>query len=156
MWIVSSTNRIPDVEDVEKIASHVDKALLSYLEAASFNPGKSWTINRERGKSLPPVMTYTSQGSGDESIAGSSDEDDVVEGAGGIEQLSSDDDLIDISLLDPITEPDDGDGDAARSTEAGNFLIALYEVECFIAQVHKDQTGIKNGYTMLSYMAICD
>jgi hypothetical protein len=36
----------------------------------------------------------------------------------------------------------------------GAYVVAVYEQEWFLAEITKDQTGVGNGYTQLSYMAI--
>ena len=36
----------------------------------------------------------------------------------------------------------------------GDYVVAVYEDQWFLAEIHDDQRGVKRGYTKLSYMTL--
>jgi len=141
------TERLPSKDKAKTIARHLDKALLDRLEERRFPVSKK----KGRGKKIPAGKSYTdmdteeeeeeeSEVSGDDESMGppSEDEDEVA-----LEQTEEVD-----SDLESLPELQ------ATNYKTGQFVVAVYEEEWFLAEVALEQEDVAKGYTRLKYMAI--
>ena len=133
---------IPSRLQTEEIAQHVDAGLIERLEIRRFGDGK----RKPRGKKVAPGTSYTAVQEEEEDEDDSEKEDDVRE-----EDVREEDAREDGAENESDDELPDLPGPSG--TKKG-FVVAVYEGQWFLAEVSKDQTGVKAGYTKLSYMVI--
>ena len=145
------TDRLPSKDKAKAIACHIDKALLDKLEERRFPVNK----RKGRGKKIPAGKSYTDDQEEEE-------EEDLSEddgGSGGDESVGPPSSSEDEAEEEPeIEQPEEVDSDLESLPEihhkTGQFVVAVYEEEWFLAEVALEQEDVAKGYTRLKYMAI--
>ena len=145
------TERLPSRSRARTIARHLDTILLDKIEERRFPVSKK----KGRGKKIPAGKSYTDREEEEESEV----DGDDIESVG----PPSEDESVGPPSEDEVeleqTEEADSDLESlpepgATSYKTGQFVVADYEDEWFLAEVALEQEDVAKGYTRLKYMAI--
>lgn len=132
---------IPNKEDSQQIARHLDSSLLKKLETQRYGDQQK---KPPRGKALPAGQSYSAKymarDEEEEDEDESEDEEEDEEEDGDLE--SGPDELPELNR--PVVSA------AAGKT---TLLVAIYEGEWFVAERLADQSGVPAGSVKLTYMA---
>jgi hypothetical protein len=149
--------QIPNAVETEQAARHLDAALLQRLEVRQF--GEQAKAKRPKGNKVPAGQSYTVRNEDKEDDESEEDKEDDESEEDEDDEQESDETGDEDEDVDAILE---GAGDVGpdklpdlqNSADAGSYVVAIYEEQCFLAEVAKDQNGVPKGYTRLSYMLI--
>ena len=143
------TERLPSKSRARTIARHLDSILLDKIEEKRFPVSKK----KGRGKKIPAGKSYTAMDAEEE-------KESEVDGGGDNESVGppSEDESVGLPSEDEVelgqTEADSDPEPEATSYKTGQFVVADYEDEWFLAEVALEQEDVAKGYTRLKYTAI--
>jgi hypothetical protein len=149
---------IPSVVKTAEAARHLDKALLQRLEIRRFgDPSKK----RPRGQKVPAGQSYTDRVEDEEEDTDDTDEDELDE----MDENEVNEDENEVNEdnedefedeVEAVLQGAEAGGlpDELPEVCAGSYVVAVYEGQWFLAEVCRDQSQVKDGYTKLEYMAI--
>ncbi len=135
---------IPSVVKTAEAARHLNKALLQRLEIRRFDdPSKK----RSKGQKVPAGQSYTDREEDEEEDTDDTDEDELDE----MDENELNEDEFEDEVEAVLQGAEAGD---LPEICAGSYVVAVYEGQWFLAEVCRDQSQVKDGYTKLEYMAI--
>ena len=182
--VTKALARIPSALDSATVARLVDAALIKRLEIRRFGTGakkprgkkipagQSYTMDAEDSNEEEEVVDDPEEGtstgtrrsrSGKKSSRkqlDSSKEDNSEED--GNEEDSNEEDGNEEDGNEKDGNKDSGNKDSGEELpdvdivkqHLGDYVVAVYKDQWFLAEIHDDQRGVKRGYTKLSYMTL--
>ena len=140
--------RIPSKDTSELICENLDSSLLNKLSEMRYGFEEKRRAKRPKGKKVPAGMSYTPDTTEEEEeeddvdqILGNNSNDDLD--GGGDDQIGGEDDIAELPEIDELPE-----------TDAGGYVVGLYEGEYYLGEPVQDQTGVLPGYKKISFMKI--
>jgi hypothetical protein len=155
---------IPSVVRTTEAARHLDAALLKRLEVRRFG---ELSKKRPRGKKVPAGQSYTDreedEESDEEEDKEETDEEETDEEETGEEEVEENEveenegnetQGNEAELFEDEVEAVLQGAEELPTVNAGTYVVAVYEQQWFLAEVSRDQSQVKRGYTKLEYLVI--
>ena len=156
--------RIPSVVKSQDVARHLDAHLLEKLEVRRFGKGPT----KPRGKKVPAEKSHSAETSSEEEnsdelesdvqVEEDSDKQEEEEDSNMQEEDSDDSAIRPTSKRPRVVEDSDSETeelpDVDNRKNIGEYVVAVYEEQWFLAEIAKDQSGVGQRYTRLKYMTI--
>ena len=139
---IKVTERIPSVQRTAEIAQHVDQLLLEKLQVRRFGDGKK---KKPRGKKLPAGQSYSVEEEEE-------DEDEVQEEEDEDKEDEDEDDEDEDEEPREEEQPMVEDEQEKGHYDVGDFVVATYFGDWYLAKVDIDQDHAGDSHVNLSYM----